>query len=160
MRAFVVGKGDVYIADAAANQVVKVARSQADFTFAPQTLGTTGPGQTLTMWSIGNQTLTFQQPAWQGTGDYSSFLATGTATNGCDMTGATPLLAGYGCGIVVTSQPTKAAPLSASQTLLSYAVNTPVTVQLSGTGVGNATSSISIFRRMVVTRFLTAPICR
>jgi hypothetical protein len=133
----------VYIADGGTNQIVTVDRSQANFTFARQQIGTASPAQTATMWSIGNQTLTFQQPPWQASGNSNSFNGIGTATNGCDMTGATPLTAGYGCGIVVTFQPTTAGPLSASETLLSNAVDAPV-AQLSGTGIAMNASTINL----------------
>ena len=134
----------VYIADGGTNQILTVDRSQANFTFAPQQIGTTSPAQTATMWSIGNQTLTFQQPPWQSTGNSNSFNGTGTATNGCDMTGATPLAAGYGCGILATFQPTQAGPLSAAETLLSNAVNAPV-ARLSETGIALNTSVINLY---------------
>jgi hypothetical protein len=143
VRVQAAGTGDVYIADAGGNQIVGVMRSQASFSFAPQAVGTPSTPQLGSMWNIGNATLTFQMPMTSNSGDSDSFqTSTGPGignTHGCDLTGGSPIAFGYGSTALTTSQPTKSGALSATITLLSNAVNlNPVTVQESGTGIGNS----------------------
>jgi hypothetical protein len=156
VRASVSARGDIYIVDNGANQIVGVNRSQASFTFSPQTVEIPSAPQVGSMWNIGygattppQPPLTFQTPMASNSGDSDSFLfspgPTIGNTNGCNLSGGGTITFGYGCTVQVTSLPTKIGAVSATTTLLmTNAVNlTPVAVQLAGTGVGWQTVIIS-----------------
>jgi hypothetical protein len=133
-------RGDVVIIDSGLNQLVMINRSQADFVFTAQTVGTTSPAQGVSLWSIGNQQLTFSNPLYTSMGDASSFEIQSAATDGCDLTGATPLATGFSCGLSLVSQPATTGAFAATFTLTSNAVNlTPVTLQSNGTGQASQT---------------------
>ena len=121
------------------NQIVVVNRSQASFTFAP------AGGRNDRTWANAND-VEHRQPAAEFVRleqhrDQNSFSGAGTATNGCDLSGATPLAAGFSCGIVGTFQPQTVGALSATEIVSSNAINSPNSIKLSGTGIGLSTTT-------------------
>ncbi len=140
------GRGNVYIADTAASQIVKVLRSQANFTFGSEPVGTPSAPLLGSMWNVGNSTLTFNSQMSSETGNSDSFNASpgaanpapGGTTPGCTLTGGEQIVNGYGCNVQLTFQPTTTGSLSSTITLLSNSPGNlaPITVLQTGTGLG------------------------
>lgn len=137
--------GNVYITDSSANHIVLVNRLQANFAFTDTAVGVASASQALTLWNVGNQQLTFTQPPYSASGDASSFVVNAAASNGCDMTGATPVNTGYGCGLTALSQPSKVGAVAATLTFNSNAANN-ASISWGMTGTGDTISTAITFQ--------------
>lgn len=103
-----------------------VSASPSSLSFGQQNVGTTSASQQITLTNTGSSALTMNGITLAGAnaGDFAQ-------TNTCPAS----LAAGGSCVITATFSPTAAGARAASVTVASSALNSPLTIPLSGTGV-------------------------
>jgi Abnormal spindle-like microcephaly-assoc'd, ASPM-SPD-2-Hydin len=104
-----------------------VSLSPTSINFPNQQVGTTSPGQPVTVTNTGNATLTFTRIAILGT-SAKDFVSTTTTCK-------TNLAAGASCVITVVFTPTQTGTRSKTLTFADNASNSPQTVALTGVGI-------------------------
>jgi hypothetical protein len=102
------------------------------FSFGRTTVGTTAAAQGVDLVNIGNANLTFTLPS--GGANPGDFSATPNASATCNVATAIVISPGGDCFVTLNFTPTAPGARFATFTVQSTAVNTPVTLNLSGTG--------------------------
>jgi hypothetical protein len=105
---------------------------QTQFSFGRTTVGSTSNAQAVDLFNIGNANLTFTLPA--GGANPGDFTAAPQSSTTCTIATSISITPGGDCLVLLTFTPTATGPRFATVTIQSGAVNTPVTLTLSGTG--------------------------
>ena len=109
--------------------------SPSALNFGNQTVGTESPTQTLTVSNTGSVTMHFNSLAVTGDPDFFTLL------NNC--VGGPGVAPGSSCFVEVVFVPHSAGPGSATLTLTGDAINSPVSVSITGTGANPPHASVS-----------------
>jgi len=117
----------VTLSGVGAGTTTTVTATPATETFASQAVGTTSAGKTVTVKNTGKVSTSLS------IGTTGDFAAVGSGTTPCSGT----LAAGASCTISVTFSPTTTGTLMGTVTVVDSALNSPQTVNLTGTGVAD-----------------------
>jgi hypothetical protein len=131
--------GNVYVADAGNNRILKVDRTQSAIPFNSVAPGQTVAWSNVTATNTGTQPLVLQALSIGGTNP-NDFSIDPQGTN-CSTTAMAP---GASCDIVAAADPTDSGALSATIALAGNSINTPV-IQLIAQGAGTPTSTALSF---------------
>jgi hypothetical protein len=123
--------GNLYIADYAVNQIIKVDVSQSAAPFSTYIVGTTSPNRRIVVTDIGNQHLSFGNPNITGPFNFQNIA-------GSSYCSSSPNLGvGFSCAVPITFSPPSAGQFTGTATITDNTLNQSGATQnisLSGTG--------------------------